>query len=188
MTNSTIRAEKKYDFSKLGTQPDNVLSKSWGISRERIRQFRKKYSIPKYDKNYHLREERLEKIKTYLINNDNNIITLKSLSEELNISFCHLSVNYINELIKCLNLNIIFRNQKYFEHSSNTYAKGICRCQICIACRTVSMNLLNKKIKCSVKVVDYVVNNFFDLYESDTAFGHKNFYKFLLNNKYIEIT
>lgn len=44
------RKKTKYDFTLLGTTTDENLAKIWGISRERVRQFRKKRNVQKYKK------------------------------------------------------------------------------------------------------------------------------------------
>lgn len=173
-----MKAKDKYDFSRLGKEKDAVLALEWGLSRERIRQFRKRLNLEKHG--YVDRDILNQNLIEFLKQNINKPITLIQIKSELKLNF-KLSISYVKKLANENNIKVIFKSEKRYEHCFYSYRNG-CRCLICKACNSVHAYLYYKHIKVIYRDVEYYVNEYFDLYESDRSFGHKNFYKFMLDD------
>lgn len=182
---NTFRAEEKYNFDKLGNQSDASLAREWGISRERVRQFRKQKNIEK--SNFFDRENINKKIIEYLKQNKDKKITLYELKEYLcsffnkMATYSYITKEYVKLLGEKYSIEVLFTTGVLFEHSYTSYRTNKCKCLICTACGSVLMWLYNHKFEYHCQDVNYFVNKYFDLYELDTSKMHKNFYAFMIN-------
>lgn len=181
-----IKAEDKYDFSRLGIEKDSVLAKKWGISRERVRQLRKKKELKEINSINFKRSNSFDrnlinnKILEFLKKNKDKKITLDDLHKYLSGKYYFITKKYVKDLGKSIDVDVLFKSEIEFQHCYTTYRKG-CRCLICTTCHTVEYTLKHKlKIKCRIPDIDRYINNYFYLYELDTTKGHKIFYNFMI--------
>lgn len=166
-----------YDFSKLGKDTDAALAKEWGISKERVRQFRVKLKIAKYTKNNTEHNPKLiEILKKY----EGQRIYASKINLELGFKYEKYNQQYILNVANVHSINVKFLSGE--EHGYYGY-KRKCRCAVCRAANNIALQMRKKyKTYISIKSVDYYVNYCFELYESDSSFAHSKFFDFMIKD------
>jgi len=161
---------------------DTEISNKSGVSKERIRQIRKKLGLPpnkdevRARKNQNLFNKRLQQLLEYIKKHPKGL-RIQFLKKEFHWKF---DTKYVKQLAKTNNIKISFiKNTTDYYHGISKYESNKCRCGICklsncIRCRFYKLGKL-----IGYGAVDELANKYYKKYKKDKDPHKKEFYKFL---------
>lgn len=202
------RLKHDYDFNLFETLTDTEFGKNYNISHYAASQLRSKYaphtntlSIKKLkeQENRKIRNENIDKlilefIKNTLTNknsdeNFNQIVIINNFLIQYKLGHVGITQDRFQRIAKENNINIKFsatriKNKPY----SHGYfcIRSKCKCKIFKLSNNIRMFFYFKRLKLTMTNLDYLANEFLEIYNNDKSYHHKEFYDFIYG-KYFEL-
>lgn len=179
-------SSKLIDNSELGTTSDTQIAKKYGLSKERIRQIRKKKNIEKYSPS----KEKTSKLIEYIKINYEMFDFKEALNKFKYVKFeknrsNRLSKSLIKKIATKLNLELKFKGEKErypYIHSLNNRRDNKCACKICKLSKAIWVRFHKYDVKLKTIQCDYYANEYIEMYEKDKTQYKSNFYLFIEND------
>lgn len=164
-------------FNLLGKLPDSELAKKVGLSRERIRQLRKKKNIPKFSKNKEKEFLLLNYIKNF--NGELTLIDIVINTGIRTLNGSMLSISKLKTLCEKHNIKYLFKIDKKekYTHNINAYRCKICKCPICKLANCLENWSFTHLKNVNFDFINQFANNYIDFYQNDMSRYKKNFYE-----------
>lgn len=171
---------KKYgkQVLKLGKTTDRELARLLGISSERIRQFRNRLEIPRFDNSV-----LIEKTICKFIKNNKHKINVSNYTKKYKHSTykgVQITRNTFKRFAKKLNIKIKFTHLlTKSQHGLTTYITKKCRCKICKLSNTLRCVLKTQGISLKYEYCNILANKHIKRYINDVSTKRYKFYKFI---------